>query len=163
MRIEVPPASVEDLDHWCREHLGSGIKNLIFQTGHLSSVSALLLDDLRKVAIKVRPGSSRLEDCISIQSFLWQNGYPAPRPLLPPKPFGPYVATAERLSDPGETLPPGPEAAPAFAEALYELVRICRGYPTRHNSIRRHPGSAGTTMAPASGPPRTTATTTSTR
>ncbi|WP_206685891.1 phosphotransferase [Kribbella qitaiheensis] len=122
-----PRAGVVDpgrLARWCIKHLGSPPADEIFRAGHLSTVTGLRLADDREVVVKVRPDSPRIAACVEVQRRMFQAGYPCPRPLTGPTPFGSDVATAEVYVPGGATLPSADHAAVAFAEAFERLIRL---------------------------------------
>ncbi|QNE23237.1 phosphotransferase [Kribbella qitaiheensis] len=106
------------------KHLGSPPADEIFRAGHLSTVTGLRLADDREVVVKVRPDSPRIAACVEVQRRMFQAGYPCPRPLTGPTPFGSDVATAEVYVPGGATLPSADHAAVAFAEAFERLIRL---------------------------------------
>jgi hypothetical protein len=112
------------LAQWCTEHLGSPPADEIFRSGNLSAVIGLRLADDREVVVKVRPDSPRIAACVEIQRRMFLAGYPCPRPLVGPAPFGPEVATAEACVRGGAMLPSAEHAAWAFAEAFARLIGL---------------------------------------
>lgn len=96
---------------------------MLFETGHLSSVVGVSLDDGREVVVKARPPSPRIAACFAVQRDLHVRGFPCPEPLAGPEPLGSLLATAEahvpRLGEP----PSSPPAA-ASASLLASLVRL---------------------------------------
>lgn len=112
------------LADWCLENLGSRPTEVLFTEGHESSVSGLRLEDGSEVVVKVRRASPRIAACVQVQQHMFESGYPCPKPLTGPIPFGSEVATAE-VYVPGGDLLPSPEVAHlAFAEAFARLLRL---------------------------------------
>ncbi|GAB4050941.1 aminoglycoside phosphotransferase/kinase family protein [Catellatospora paridis] len=114
------PADTE-LDAWCLRWLGSGVSETLFTTAHLSAVVGVRLKDDRKVVVKVRPPAARLAVCTAVQQALWHSGFPCPRPLLGPVPFGAHAATAEVLVPGGDLL--ALDGVAQYAALLARLVR----------------------------------------
>jgi phosphotransferase family enzyme len=92
-----PVVGLEELSAWCVRWLAAPAVDTIFETGFLSAVWGLRLDDGREVVVKVRPPSPRLAGCFAVQRQLWQAGFPCPEPLVGPQSFGEHVASAEEL------------------------------------------------------------------
>jgi hypothetical protein len=115
--------SLDALDSWFREHLGAGVQAKLLEEEHLSFVIGVRPTDSRDVVIKLRPPERRLTSCYQMHAHLWSQGYPCAEPLLPPTPFGPFVATVERYLPGGDELPEGPERPGLFAEALARLIQ----------------------------------------
>jgi hypothetical protein len=119
------PAVHEALGEWCARWLGSPVDEVLFETGFLSAVSGVRLADGRSVVIKVRRPAPRLQAAYLVHRHVWQCGYPAPEPLVPPTPLGTAeCATAERLLPGGEGGGRGPDDAARSAEALAWLIRV---------------------------------------
>lgn len=124
MSPRAPAVDPGRLAQWCIEHLGSPPADEIFRSGHLSAVIGLRLADGREVVVKVRPDSPRIAACVEVQRRMFQAGYPCPRPLTGPTPFGGDVATAEAYVGGGAILPSADHAALAFAEAFARLIQL---------------------------------------
>ncbi|MEU8001400.1 phosphotransferase [Catellatospora sp. NPDC049111] len=123
--MPAPPVVADaDLDAWCRRWLGSGVEQTLFTVTHLSAVVGVRLKDDREVVVKVRPAAPRLAVCTAVQQALWHAGFPCPRPLLGPVPFGGYAAHAEVFVPGGEVLPVDGDAAERYAALLADLVRL---------------------------------------
>ncbi|MCW2548302.1 MAG: hypothetical protein JWN96_2762 [Mycobacterium sp.] len=95
---------------------------MLFETGHLSNVLGLVLDDERRVVIKVRPWADRLVGCAEVHAALFRSGYPCPRPLIGPQHVGEAAVSAEALVDDHVQLAPDHGSARLFADALLRLV-----------------------------------------
>ncbi|WP_186315941.1 hypothetical protein [Catellatospora sichuanensis] len=122
--MPAPPAVADaELDAWCRRWLGSGVSETLFTATHLSAVVGVRLKDDREVVVKVRPAAARLAVCTAVQQALWHAGFPCPRPLLGPVPFGGYAAHAEVLVPGGEVLPVCGDAVERYAALLADLIR----------------------------------------
>src|SRR5215470_11111257 len=93
----------EALGEWCERWLGSAISDVLFETGSLSAVTGVRLADSREVVVKVRRCAPRLNAAYLVQRHVWQCGYPAPEPLVPPVPAGlADCASAEQLVGGGD-------------------------------------------------------------
>jgi Phosphotransferase enzyme family len=115
----------EALSEWCARWLGSPVDEVLFETGFLSAVSGVRLADGRSVVIKARRPAPRLQAAYLVHRHVWQCGFPAPEPLVPPTPLGTEeCATAERLLAGGESGGRGPDDAARSAEALAWLIRV---------------------------------------
>jgi hypothetical protein len=110
------------IDAWCRQWLNDDPREILFQAGHLSTVTGLRLSSGRAVVLKVRPTSERLKGCIHVQRHLWRAGFPCPEPLAGPAPFGELAATAEVLVVGGDQLAWSADTPTMFANALARLV-----------------------------------------
>ena len=93
------------LVQWCQRVLGSPPVTRFLETGHLSAVIGVELEDGRRTVIKVREPSERLAACAAIQMTLFRQGFPCAELLAGPEPFGDLVATAESYIPRGEQPP----------------------------------------------------------
>ena len=114
------------LDQWCRDVLGAGVATELFASGHLADVLGVRLDDGRRVVLKVRPGSSRLEAVVRAQRHFYEAGVPCPRPLAGPLPFNGLTITAEELV--AADRPPATEPSPDLCADL--LARVVEAAPS---------------------------------
>ncbi|MBO0812472.1 MAG: phosphotransferase [Microlunatus sp.] len=96
----------------------------MFRSGQLSVVIGVRLADGREIVVKIRPPSPRLAACVAVQRHLFEAGFPCPRPLTEPLPFGADVATAESYVPGGAALPDPDRAPVAFAGAFAWLIRL---------------------------------------
>jgi hypothetical protein len=119
----------DTLGEWCERWLGSAISEVLFETGTLSEVTGVRLADSREVVVKVRRCAPRLNTAYLVQRHVWQRGYPAPEPLVPPMPLGAaHCASAEQLAGGGDIGGGGRADAERSAEALAWLRdRRCGG------------------------------------
>ena len=116
-------APLDQLPDWCARCLGSPPAEVLFRTGHLSMVVGVRLSDGREVVVKARPPAERIASCLRVQAHLAAGGYPAPRPIAGPAPFGQSTATAEDHMPAGSPLAANtPEQIIACARALADLV-----------------------------------------
>ncbi|HEY6746802.1 MAG TPA: phosphotransferase [Mycobacteriales bacterium] len=115
----------EALDTWCLRWLGSAVSEVVFRAGSLSAVVGVRLADDREVVVKARRSAPRLQAAYAVHRHVWQNGYPAPEPLVPPRPWGATEsASAEQLVRGGEIGGRSPGDAARSAEALAALIAI---------------------------------------
>ena len=119
------PDPVDDdlLGAWCETHLHSSLTGRLFETGHLSAVVGVELEDGRAVVIKVRDDWDRIRACVEVQRVVFEAGFPCPEPLAGPAPLGRRVATAERFVPPGDP-PPAPPPASSCASLLARLLAV---------------------------------------
>jgi hypothetical protein len=122
--FELPVVDPASLAAWCELHLGSPAAGELFRDGHLARVIGARLADGREVVVRVRPPAQRIAVCSEVQRRLFESGYPCPRPLAGPAPFGEYEATAESYVPGGVMLPGSGRSAEPFAVALAQLVDL---------------------------------------
>jgi len=107
--------------------LGARPQHILFSAGHLSRVVGVAFPDGRRAVIKIRPAERRLAGCAFVQEHLYHVGFPCPKLLICPVPFGDdtgLMANAEVLAGEGEMLSPDePGAVEAYAALLHRLVR----------------------------------------
>jgi hypothetical protein len=106
---------------WCDSVLGATPVRELFRRSHLSEVLGLVLGDGRRVVIKIRPGSPRLDAVTAVQRDVHRQGFPCPDVLAGPLPLGDRVATAEEYVAPQGPVPDSPSPGPS-ARLLAELV-----------------------------------------
>jgi hypothetical protein len=121
---ELPVVSGASLAAWCEMNLGSPTVTELFRTGHLTCVIGTRLADGREVVVRVRQPAPRVAACAEIQSWLFDAGFPCPRPLAGPALLDGYEATAETCVADGASLPDSGREARPFAAALAQLVRL---------------------------------------
>lgn len=102
--------------------LGSGPVRELFETGYLSQVLGLELEDGRHVVVKLRPWADRLIACLQVHEALFRAGYPCPEPLTALDRLDGWAVSAEVLVEPQEQLEPGEDSPELFADALQRLV-----------------------------------------
>jgi hypothetical protein len=113
-----------DLDRWCRRHLGTGVDQVLFSAGHLSTVLGVELASGRQVVVKIRHRSDRLTGCAAVHRRLFDRGFPCPEPLIDLEPMGSLAASAEAMVSGGSLYPPSGRTPGPFAEALATLVAL---------------------------------------
>lgn len=116
--MDLAPSVVQ----WCVSALGSEPVRELFRRAHLSDVIGLELRDGRRVVVKVRAASARLEAVAAVQRQVHDRGFPCPAVLAGPAPLGDLVATAEEYVAP-RGQPPDPTPAEPVARLLARLVR----------------------------------------
>lgn len=115
----------EALGRWCVRWLGSPVSEVVFRAGSLSAVVGVRLADGREVVVKARRSAPRLQAAYAVHRHVWQGGYPAPEPLVPPRPCSATEsASAEQLVRGGEIGGRSPRDAARSAEALAALIGI---------------------------------------
>jgi hypothetical protein len=125
MMIVVAADLNEALGQWCRRWLGSAVSEIVFEAGSLSAVVGVRLADDREVVVKARRSVPRLHAAYAVHRHVWQSGYPAPEPLVPPTPLNAAEsASAEQLVRGGEIGGRSPGDAARSAEALAALIGI---------------------------------------
>ncbi len=122
--------------------LGARPERIRWESGHLSRVVGLRLDDGRNVVLKIRPASARVRACTAVQADLAANGFPCPRPLTAPAPLGGALATAEEQAADGAQLESAPDSAALFAGLLADLIRLAPG-PAERFMLRPSPPWVG--------------------
>jgi hypothetical protein len=100
----------------------------VFYEVSVGVVAGLVLADGRRVVVKAhRPNVALayLTASTQVQLALADAGFPAPRPLAPPRPFGTGHATVEELLDRGERRDAhDPTVRHAMARALARLIEL---------------------------------------
>jgi hypothetical protein len=113
------------LGRWCERWLGSAVAEVVFEAGSLSAVVGVRLADDREVVVKTRRSDPRLQAAHAVHRHVWQCGYPAPEPLVPPTPWAAgESASAERLVRGGEIGGRSPDATARSADALAALIGV---------------------------------------
>ena len=132
-----PALIAEQVDAFCREHLGRAIRRPVFYRSSVGAVFGLELEDGEQVVLKAHQPDvsiSFLRATDAVQRKLAQQRYPCPEPLLSPTPFGQGSATVERMRAKGSYANPHqPWVRQQMAAALARQVEIARGSET-------HPG-----------------------
>jgi hypothetical protein len=112
---------------WCRRELGSGIETVLWETGHLSWVGAVRLDDGREVVLKARPPAPSHLGCYAVHRLVWLSGFPCPEPLTPPVPIKNEVVVSAEIYVSGGRPGRADDAwlCERTASALADLVARC--------------------------------------
>ncbi len=120
------PAIPQWLDPWCRRHLRSHVRSLIFGAGVMSDVIGVRLADGRAVVVKSRPSQGgRAAACVDIQRRLAPAGLPCALPLTDGITEGDLTAHAEEWR-PGGTMrtDSGIQHAAQSAQALARVMAV---------------------------------------
>jgi hypothetical protein len=131
-----PEEMVAILDRYCTLHLGANPAGGIFYRGSAGCAVGLRLESGDEIAIKAyqeRWTAPYLAAVQSVQKRLCAEGFPCPRPLVPPKPLQPgrpNLAMVESfVSDPGMEPLRGSRACRYSAAGLARQVTLCRSVP----------------------------------
>jgi hypothetical protein len=128
-----PEAVADAFAGFCRAELRAEPAAAVFYESHVGCVAGLVLDDGRRVVVKAQAlGCSRcyLEAASQVRRELVDRGFPAPAPLLGPRPLGRTLATAETLVDEGEYRDAHePPIRRALARGLAGLVSLTADLP----------------------------------
>jgi hypothetical protein len=123
-----PGIIADSIDAFCDTCLGSRVADGLFYSSSVGCVSGVTLHDGRSVVVKVyqpRWTADFLTAVARVQRHLAEAGFPCPRPLAGPLPFGTGLALVEDvLPDPGPG-PAGPSELRVSARGLAEVVIIC--------------------------------------
>ena len=115
------------VDAFLGRHLGTGIAALDFTRIGSGIILGVTLGDGRPAVVRLYPpatDAAHLHSVQDVQLHLVAQGFPAPRPLLGPTPFGVGLATVEgRLFEPPPTAGDDRSARRALAEGLACFVR----------------------------------------
>jgi hypothetical protein len=93
------------LDAYCEAHLGSRPDEVFFCELSVGAAFGLHLKDGRRVFLKAHKldwSSEFLKAVRRVQCHLFKRGFPAPKPLAGPAPFGAGLATVDEFVDEGE-------------------------------------------------------------
>ena len=128
------------VDAFLTRHVGTGIAGLDFTRTGSGIVLGVTLTDGRPAVVRLFPpgiDAAHLRVVQEVQLHLVGLGFPAPRPLLEPVPFGVGLATVEgRLFEPAPPDPADRATRRALAEGLAVFVRLAA-------PLARHAGLAG--------------------
>ena len=118
----------QQVDGFLTRHLGTGIAALDFTRVGSGIILGVTLADGRPAVVRFfGPGTDAayLRSVQEVALTLVAQGFPAPRPLLEPTPFGVGLATVEgRLYEPPPADPDDPAVRRALAEGLASFVRL---------------------------------------
>lgn len=122
-RLERPIVTREALARWCVRLVNGVPSSILFESGTLSAVVGIVLDDGRRIVVKARPPSERLTACASVQRSLWRAGYACPEPIVGPVTIEGLAISIEAYVGPGD--PAGaPNRPEAFACPLARFVAL---------------------------------------
>ncbi len=129
-----PEAIAVLVSRFCEEQLGAEPSAGLFYRSSAGCVVGVHLADDRDAVIKVFQTTwteTFLRTIQNVQGHLASHGFPAPRPLLAPRPLGSGRAnltlTEAWLPDPGMVVPSHPGARRASAAGLARQIALCRG------------------------------------
>ena len=116
------------VDAFLTRHVGTGIGALDFTRIGTGIILGVTLSDGRPAVVRLHPpgaDAGYLRAVQDVQLHLVTQGYPAPRPLLEPVPFGVGLATVEgRLFEPPAPDPTDRATRRALAEGLARFVQL---------------------------------------
>ncbi|MFI9381919.1 hypothetical protein [Kutzneria sp. NPDC052558] len=113
----------ELISAWCREHLGAGPVEVLFERESISTVFGLRLADGAEVVVKARPDDGRAGSCVAAQELLAQRGFPCARPITPVIAVDGLAVHAEQFWPGGDVLAgDSPDVAVRYAEVFARLM-----------------------------------------
>ena len=119
-----PEAAAAAIEGHVRNGLGEPVEALFYEAG-VGAVAGLVLDDGRRVVVKVHRWNVTVDGLAamqSVQAHLADGGRPVPRPLLGPRALGTGLATVETFL-PGDRLDGRtPQARRLLAAGLHDLL-----------------------------------------
>lgn len=120
---------------FCRDALDSGVRQTLFTRTSVGAVFGLELEDGRRVVLKAHQPRQRVEFLrvvFETQSHLANQGFPCPRPVIPPTPIGNGFASVEELVEEGFFADAHqPFIREAIARALARLIELTRPFGKR--------------------------------
>lgn len=115
---------------FCRDALGSSVRETLFIRTSVGVVFGVELEDGRRVVVKAhqpRQSVEFLQVVFETQRHLAQRRFPCPRPLAPPAPLGKGFATVEECIEDGFFADAhNPTVREAMAQALARLTELTR-------------------------------------
>jgi hypothetical protein len=155
-----PETVRSQVDTFLVRHLRVGIREVEFTKVGVGIVLGVLATDGERLVVKIHPPGTNtpyLRAIQDVQIHLAVQGYPAPKPVLDPQPFGVGVATVEsRLAEPPPGSPADPATRRALAEGLAGFVRLAAPL-ARHAELAGRgplrPPAAGSVFPPPPGSP----------
>lgn len=119
-----------NLEALCETSLSSGLKEMLFCNLGVGATFGLRLSDGCRITLKAHPpgrSSNFLQAVQRVQGHLLRRGFPAPRPILDPVPFGNGVATVDEFLDEGEAADGhDPAVRGSMARTLACLIELAR-------------------------------------
>ena len=120
---EQPSITPEQLDGFCKQHLGAAVRQVLFTAGYSSRVIGVELGDGRRAVVKWRRWRVRLLACSAVHRQMWAAGFPCPEPLGPPRRLGELAVSVEAHLPGGRPLDRGEGAPARLAGVLADFVR----------------------------------------
>lgn len=121
------------LEGFCSCMLGSSVEEVLFCDVSIGAAFGLRLGNARRVVLKAhRPDRDPgFLSCVHrVRLHLADRGFPCPRPVLGPAPFGAGLATVDQLVDAGEFADAHePEIRREMARALARLIEFASEVP----------------------------------
>jgi hypothetical protein len=148
------------VDGFLARHLRVRIQEIEFTKVGTGIVLGVLASDGQRLVVKIHPPGTNtpyLRAIQDVQIHLAVQGYPAPKPILDPQPFGVGLATVEsRLPEPPPAVPDDAATRHALAEGLAAFVRFAAPL-ARHAELAGRgplrPPAAGSVFPPPPGSP----------
>jgi hypothetical protein len=155
-----PETVRNQVDTFLVRHLRAGIRDIEFTKVGTGIVLGVVAVDGQRLVVKIHPPGTNtpyLRAIQDVQMHLAVQGYPAPKPVLDPQPFGVGVATVEsRLPEPPPADPGDPATRHALAEGLAAFVRFAAPL-ARHAELAGRgplrPPAPGSVFPPPPGSP----------
>jgi Phosphotransferase enzyme family len=121
------------LNVFCETCLGSAMAEVLFCELSVGASFGLRLGDGRRVFLKAYPPDRPrqfLRAVRRVQGYLFERGFPAPRPLAGPAHFGPGLATVDEFVDEGEHADAhDPSIRRKMAQTLARLIDLAGELP----------------------------------
>lgn len=118
------------VERFCREALGARLRQTLFVRTSVGVVFGLDLEDGRQVVLKAhqpRQSVDFLRVVFETESYLADQGFPCPRPVIAPAPIGNGFASVEELVEDGFFADAhNPHIQEAMARVLARLVELTR-------------------------------------
>jgi hypothetical protein len=125
-----PVSIAGQIDAFCRRELGSAVEDGFWHQSSVGAVSALKLDDGRRVVVKGHQPERQAEwlrEVVRVQTHLASRGCYATAVCAGPAPLGRGLAVVETLVDAGSSPDAHqPAIRRAMAQALREIFDACR-------------------------------------
>ena len=116
------------LENFCVSGGLPAVERVFFYEISVGAAFGLDLEDGSRVVLKAHPSKRNvrfLETVCRVQEHLFRRGFPCPRPVIGPSPFGEGYAMVEAFDDRGERADAHrPEVRRAMAGALVWLIRL---------------------------------------
>lgn len=141
-------------DSFCRQQLGSGVHGYYFYQSSIGSTHGIQLNDGFDVVLKVHPppesnphlpnDQRSLSTIFRVVSWVAEQGYPCPKPILGPTSLANGLATVDEFLERGEH---GngfdPQCRKIIATGFAELIDRLRSFPGDPSSLKHFWRGAG--------------------